>query len=330
MTSFDLTPLAVRRLAVAGTVAAGCLLLSHGAQAAPGCAFDPATRAVTVSADATTDSTTIKVVDHAIEVTFDGPYGQTVRCGGATTATTDSITAIDAGATVIFDASDGDFAPGFTPEATGASEIELAARGSDTVGYVASLTDPLDVSAGTDGLSLDGDDDVDLTYGNATSLAVTGSKVGGAITAQGGHGAGAPLPRGITFAYSSVRGATHDDVTGHAGIDQVDVWNAASGTVSVLGGDDQVIAGAGQYVLDGGNGDDMLSGSGKGTTITGGAGDDYLQLGQGATGYGGRGADFFDAADGRAEAIDGGAGVDVANVDAALDTVAEVESVNPS
>jgi hypothetical protein len=312
MLSIVRTASPARRTAAALAAALGCLAFASAAQANSSCAFDPVNHALTVASDASVEYTTIGVSRGAISASFDGA---TSGCGGARTTTVDSITATGPGFnTVQFDASDGAFAPGSTAEAGGTSEIELAARGYDAVVYLAPLSRPAVLAAGKDGLSLDGDDDLDLAYGAATSIGFGGSNAGSVISAQGGYGSGGPLPKRIGFVVRSANGATSDTVTGHGGLDQLDLWGAASATAYGLGGDDQITtgAGAGPYLVDGGDGDD------------------FIVLHGAASAAGGAGADTFQAADGQAETIVGGAGRDVAEIDAALDTVTGVESVNPS
>jgi hypothetical protein len=298
------------RTASAAAVALGCLAFTGAAQAGSTCALDPSSHALTVASDASVEYTTISVSRGAISASFDGT---TSGCGGARTTSVDSITATGPGFnSVEFDASDGAFAPGSTAEAGGTSEIELAARGYDAVVYLAPLSRPAVLTAGKDGLSLDGDDDLDLTYGAATSIGFGGSSAGSVISAQGGYGSGGPLPRRIGFVVRSSIGASNDTVTGHGGLDQLDLVNAASATAYGLGGDDQITtgAGAGPYRVNGGDGDD------------------FIELHGEASADGGAGADTFLAADGRAETIVGGAGSDVAQVDSGLDRVSGVESIN--
>ncbi len=111
-----------------------------------------------------------------------------------------------------------------------------------------------------------------------------------------------------------------------------------------LGGNDRILGGGGADViyggpgadfLDGGTGNDVLRGGAGDDDLTGRSGNDLLDGGAGRdrlTGgsgrdrlLGGSGRDAILAVDGRPDNVDGGAGVDTATLDRALDRVARVE-----
>src|SRR5262249_5967196 len=151
------------------------------------------------------------------------------------------------------------FAPGFTAEPSGASEIEIAASGYDVVGYQAPASTPATLTAGSNGVDLDADGDADLTIGGAATLELTGSIGDDTISARGASGTGRQLPAGVTFIVVPfpVRigfTAGHDVLLGHDGPDALDLTTSASGDAEGFGGDDALWSGrtAGQYLLDGG------------------------------------------------------------------------------
>ncbi len=91
-------------------------------------------------------------------------------------------------------------------------------------------------------------------------------------------------------------------------------------------GADFLDGGIGNDVLRGGTGDDDLSGRSGNDLLDGGAGRDRLTGGSGRDRlFGGAGPDAILAVDARPDDVDGGAGVDTATLDRALDRVARVE-----
>jgi Ca2+-binding RTX toxin-like protein len=75
-------------------------------------------------------------------------------------------------------------------------------------------------------------------------------------------------------------------------------------------GDDTVLSGGGFDLIDGGDGDDSLDGEGDGDTIVGGFDEDRL--------FGGEGDDVFGNSDGEADRLEGGAGLNRAQQESAL------------
>jgi len=93
----------------------------------------------------------------------------------------------------------------------------------------------------------------------------------------------------------------------------------ATGAIAIRGngGDDTIIGTNFSDNLDGGNGNDRIEGRAGDDTLTGGSGRDRL--------FGGSGSDRFLARDRQPDFLDGGAGIDTAEVDLDLDTQFGIE-----
>src|SRR5262249_38163313 len=117
----------------------------------------------------------------------------------------------------------GPFAPGFTPEPTGESEIELAVDGFARVYLDDQGASTL--TAGSKGLSWNDDDDVDITVSGASTVGFVDPAGDDVVSAQGGYGTGRPLPATTTFQLlpGLASSSGNDTVTGHAGPDLIDV-----------------------------------------------------------------------------------------------------------
>jgi Ca2+-binding RTX toxin-like protein len=276
------------------------------------CAYDGTTKTLVATMPAG-GTATLKVDAGAI--TFANPTP--VDCGGATTANTESITVVGAAGTVetlTIDQSGGAFAPGVTPETgTGAlSEIELLANLGDATDSVLVIGTAGDDSifVGTNGIALDADTDVDLTFDvMPATFELRGDGGKNAISGKGGAGSGTPFPGPLTL----VAGDGGDTVTGGLG-------------------DDMITGGGGADTLEGREGNDTVSGGGGNDTVSGNVGNDSLTGGAGAdTIIGSDGDDLIHAEDGEAETtISGGAGTDTAYYDAAFDPLpAAVENKIP-
>lgn len=161
---------------------------------------------------------------------------------------------------------DGDFAPGLTREAHGISEIEMVVRfprngaANNRLVYAGSSRDDFYV-LGTRGIALDRDRDLDLAlrgllakmtkHGGYTEQPAYGGEGNDLLTANGGHGAGAPYPGPVDFA-------------GGPGDDHLATSEMHSSTSFLDGndGDDSLRGFAGSEVLVGGPGADLLVGGG--------------------------------------------------------------------
>ena len=154
----------------------------------------------------------------------------------------------------------------------------------------------LAAAAGANGVNLNGDDDVDVTFGGDVRQ-VQLRRINGpqrldhqplTLTGQGGLGTGGPFAGGLQL------------VAGK--------------------GDDHVIGGNGQNVLRGLGGNDTIDGGPAVDFIEGGAGNDVLTGGAGQDRIDGdAGNDVLHAQDGEADKVDGGSGTDTADFDAGLD-----------
>jgi hypothetical protein len=308
MTRFDgLTGRLLRRLTWCALAGATLPLASQtAAQAAALCHYDPPLHEMSVVVDA---SWTTVIVEARPDATFDvvvaSPAGQQVLpCDGATNTDIEAIS-VRAGqpAVVAFDASRAAFAPGLSPEPTGASEIELSSTGAGEVAYLPpALSATTVLAAGHDGISVNDDGDVDLMYGGATRVDLYGSDGDDLITAAGGYGTGKALPKRITFVswQPGPAGLSHgtDTLIGHKGRDELHLDLSASGSATGDAGDDVLSSGAfGPYTLDGGAGNDRFTLHGNDHAL------------------GGKGDDWFDGTNGLIDVVDGGKGTDTGYFD---------------
>jgi Ca2+-binding RTX toxin-like protein len=261
------------------------------------CTYNSGTRTVTASAPAGTS--TLVVSSGSIR------FGTTpVSCAGATTANTDTIKVVGAAGTaekVVVDQSGGAFAPGATAEATGVSEIEIDVNlgdASDQVVLIGTSGDDV-LAMGAKGAAINNDSDVDVSFAPLpSSIELVGGGGKNILTARGGYGAGAVYAGSVTLR----AGDQGDDLTGSNLADVIVGGNGAD-TVNAYGGNDTITGGGGNDKLNGADGND---------DITGGTGADNLS--------GGNNDDTLRANDGQADtAINGGAGIDTAFYDGALD-----------
>lgn len=135
----------------------------------------------------------------------------------------------------------------------------------------------------------------------------------------------------------------NDDIqfvsTGGAAPDAFTI-NAGAGTDNVFGGlgDDTIYGNAGDDTINGNSGNDSLFGDESVATgvqvtdgndkIFGGNGNDSIYAGGGRNQLSGQaGNDTFFARNGRADSIDGGAGLDSAQIDSGADTTSNIESL---
>ena len=240
---------------------------------------------------------------------------QVESCGGATTTNTASVTLQGAAGMVervTIDQTGGAFAPGVTPSGA-LGEVELVAGLGDATDEVLILGTPGadTIAIGANGVSLNGDSDVDLTFDVLpAALEVRGGGGVNALSAKGGFGSGTPFAGTATL----VAGDDGDALTGGLGND---VLTGGAGVDTLTGRE-------GNDTLAGGGGADSLAGNTGNDTLTGGAGADSL--------VGSDGDDVFHAADGEADTtINGGPGTDdTAFYDALLDPLpTAVEHRNP-
>jgi Ca2+-binding RTX toxin-like protein len=232
-------------------------------------------------------------------------FGTTpVACGTATTANTDSIAVGGpAGSTerLVVDQSGGDFAPGATTETTGIAEIEMAFNLGDTADQVVVIggagNDTL--AAGLNGLSMNTDGDLDVTFAQFPStIELRGGGGVNFLSGRGGFGAGLEYPGRLVL----VAGDLGDEING-AGQGDTVIGGAGNDTVQGFAGNDTIYGNGGNDFLNGSDGDD---------TIVGGAGADSL--------VGGFDNDTLDAADDAADTqINGGPGTDTAYYDVGSD-----------
>jgi Ca2+-binding RTX toxin-like protein len=245
--------------------AVSVLLIAAPAQAAVSCNYSAASHAVTVTMNAQGDIGSI--VRNGTAILVNG-----VACGAATVNNTDTITVNGAVGrqNLAIDFSGGAFMPGFTPDAV-SSEIEFAINlgaGSDTLTLAGGSTGET-FTAGTAGLNLNSDSDVDVTLAGVEGLVLNGNGGADTLSADGGRGTGSTYPLGLNIA----GGIGNDVITGGAGRD------------SLSGGADN-------DTVTGGMGADYLFGGSEADTLHGGLGNDalYPQSGNDTT-YGDDGTD---------------------------------------
>jgi Ca2+-binding RTX toxin-like protein len=237
-------------------------------------------------------------------LTFATPDAQ--DCGGATVTNTDAIAVVGTAGTtesLTLDETGGAFAPGVATETgTGAlAEIEISVQTGDAADAVTILGTSADdtIAVGTNGIALNGDADVDVTFGVLpSSLTARGNGGANLLTGRGGNGAGTIFPGRVTF-YAGDNGDTlrggdlNDDLRGGGGNDVIEGRD----------GDDNLVGGGGNDNLAGGVGNDTMVGGAGSDTFAGSDGDDTMRADD----------DFADAA------ISGGAGVDTAYYDLGID-----------
>jgi Ca2+-binding RTX toxin-like protein len=228
-------------------------------------------------------------------------------CPGATTANTNTIAVTaPAGSTeqlVIDQQAGGPFAPGATLETgTGAlSEIEISVNLGDPADLIVLHGTSGDdaISIGTNGVAVNADGDVDVTFGTVpAAIQVWGGAGRNTIVGRGGSGTGTSFPGSLTLH----AGPGGDTLTGGLGND------------FLYGGD-------GADTLEGREANDVLAGGASNDSLAGNIGDDELTGGAGADSFAGSdGADTIRADDDEADtSLSGGAGVDTAYYDAGLD-----------
>ncbi|MEY2476241.1 MAG: hypothetical protein QOG87_1556, partial [Actinomycetota bacterium] len=214
-------------------------------------------------------------------------------CTGRTVLNTDTID-VDGSTgddTLVIDESNGLFAPGLTPEPGTVSEIEFdvdLGAGADTL-EVRGTPNADVMLAGTNGILISGDNDLDVFPVGVETLKLLGQ--GGADSLRSGGSAIA----GASVAAILDGGPGNDTVTGGA-----------------LG--DAVVGGTGLDNLQGGYGADVIEGGDDNDTLFGGDGLDVLRGGTGNDViYGDTGNDTFDeeTASNGADTFVGGSGIDV-------------------
>lgn len=291
-------------LLVSAPVAAG----APGAATNMTCSFSPSERLVRLNVATWEDTAGFRVGPKDAElfasrVFFDdtvssGLAEEPIACAGGTP----SVTSVDrlavsqtesrgdySAAAFLLDLSEGGLAPGVTAEPVGLPEIEADFDLPGGAVAVLGTSDPdqyaLGFTADELGLSLNADDDLDITL------------------------------RGVTFF----------NVYGAAGADSIDgrrsrITERPRRDIRVFlnggPGDDRLIAGGKRDQLSGGGGADVLKGGKAAAVLQGGGGPDRLTSTSGSQLLlGGNGADRIDARDGDRDDIDCGGGDDTAIVD---------------
>jgi hypothetical protein len=253
------------------------VILNPGTAVANSCSFDPATHTVSISYSGPFEAegdNEVKV--NGGQITFEG-----MPCPGATVTTADTINATGGSGEDDFfvDIGGGLFAPGFTDEGDGTSEIEIQVNAGghplDLVGGDGGdLSDFLVVGAG--GFNLNGDSDADVFTSATEFMGLFGFGGDDVLTARGGLGTGGALgKRAFLGGYGG-----NDRVLGGRGGELLG-GDAGRDTVRCGPKRDLVGGGGGADKLFGEGGSDKLLGHGGNDRLTGGPGIDTCRQGPG-------------------------------------------------
>jgi hypothetical protein len=291
-----------RRAALAAAVPLALLAPAPGAEARTNCSYagPPANRLTVTGTRFSLGD--IRRRGDEIEVAEFLERPERCRGGTPTVFNTDAIRVVVRGALANVDIRlDGGLpAPGVTPEAEGAPEIEIEYSGPLVVGDVVGTRRDDELhwgpARGRAGLNLNpgsaGDRDVDVTMRGGT----------GVLGAEGGlgddrivPGPGGPIADEPLFA------------EGGGGQDVLATPATTSGSLEGERGNDTLTGGRSLDFLRGGPGDDRIFGAGGADELGGGPGRDVL--------VGGPGQDRIDSSDGRRELVRCGPGRDVAIAD---------------
>lgn len=252
--------------------------------AAASCMYDGVSRVdVTLAGNA---SDTLDVSAGAIRL-------DTVQCGTATVANTDTIVVTaGAGTNALMIVDPASFQPGLTPEGTGLPEIEISvnfAAGTDSLTLQGTPGGDT-FTVGSGGINVNGDDDDGDVSFTSASLTMDGMDGDDRLTGGAGNEVLMGGPGDDTLA----GGDGNDDLQGGAGNNAAD-FSTIPGPVKVLLGKGQatgqgtdtlasiqgVIGTAQNDRIAGGGAAENLDGRDGNDTITGGLGDDILAGGQG-------------------------------------------------
>jgi Ca2+-binding RTX toxin-like protein len=261
-------------LSIGVLAAASLVVLGPSVAHADTCTFDPGTHTVSISYSGLFEAegdNEVKVNGAAI--TFEG-----MPCPGATVSNTDTINATGGTGKDVFivDIGGGLFAPGFTDEGDGTSEIEIHVNAGSADDLVAAdggaLADLLVLGSG--GFNLNGDSDADVIFSGTEFLQLIGFEGNDTLTARGGFGTGGPV-RAAIFGIQGddliLSGPRADFLGGGSG---KDVLKAGPGR-------DVVVGAVGADKLFGQGGNDKLAGSGGNDRLVGGSGTDTCLQGPG-------------------------------------------------
>lgn len=193
----------------------------------------------------------------------------------------------------------GPFAPGVTPEAEGAPEIEISLSGADAIGYLVGTPRADEFRWGPGGphagLNFNpgsaGDNDVDMTtIGRDSFLIAQGAGGSDTIATE----PGAPIN---DFVFSE----------GGRGNDVLKAPKTTGGILDGQSGNDVITGGRFDDEIDGGAGNDRIAGGGGADQITGGPGKDRL--------LGGTGRDSINSRDSKRDIVRCGSGRDRVKAD---------------
>ena len=291
-----------------------CVSFAPAAQARTRCAYaGPPANVMTVTVSGSLADGIIE--RRGLEISASEFLEQPRPCTGGTPTVlnTDTIRVVLSGAALGADVrlGRGPFAPGATPEAEEASEIEIRVSGSDALANVVATPagDELHWGPGGvhPGLNLNpraaADTDVDVTISGPDAFLVA-QGAGGSDRITGGPGT--PGGDGV---FSQ----------GGSGSDVLEVPEREGGILDGESGNDRITGGRLDDQLDGGRGNDRVNGGSGPDHITGGPGRDRL--------VGGAGRDLIVSRDSRRDLVRCGPGRDRVTADR-RDRVSGCERVN--
>ena len=272
------------------------------------CRYDEATRTVSVHL-ATSHVVQLHTYEGRINVADLTNYENKGPCGSATTRNTDRIDITEetpGDSRLHLRHTWGRFAPGYTRESDGHSEIEIH-TGTLTQLWVTGRDVAERTTIGADGVAFTPDGDADMVGTGLREISVFAEDGDDVISARGGRGTGAWW-KAPTGGFLAAYGDDGDDKLYGAGGRDI---------LSGEWGNDLLHGGPGKDDLDGGTGSDLIDGAGGNDYIRGGPWSDQIRAGHGN--------DYIEADDATADDVDGGDGDDLADIDAA-DTTVSVES----
>ena len=324
-----------------GRVLLIALLIASGATPAAAqsdsgsCSYDKGSKAVSVDLPANAGG---RLYVWKGKISFGTPFfdGQ---CGRATVRNTSQISVLgrsNSSEIITLDLSTGTFTPGSGKD-SGEKEVEISIDLAGDEGFFTHDevhligTDGADLfTAGSDGLALNGDDDLDVAIAGIPRLFIEGRAGPDTIQGQGGHGSGLPYQLPVEFWADHVNNS--QDMTANVliGGESADRLNGSWGDdlIRGMGGDDGVFGFQGANDLHGGDGADSLWGDSWNDVFDGGAGDDIIEDAGGEDVIStGAGNDTIFADDFATDHVDGGSEHDRATVDCNRDILVNIEDI---
>lgn len=248
------------------------------AQAASSCAWHPASATLEVSSNL---GTADRLVVSGTDILLNG-----VSCDqSATTVSVDTITLtvlpVPEPAPFILDLGGGGFEPGATAEGSGTSEIEFVVDGVARFLIDGNAASDV-ITLGANGLNLNADDDIDLTYTALPYIDVFTKGGPDRVDASGDPVVGGPFPKQLVALGGGgsdvLRGGSDSDyLIGGRGDDDIASAVGPEGDSLAGGpGDDSIVGGPWIDEILGNDGNDTIDGRGRADDLFGGVGVDVV------------------------------------------------------